>query len=928
MGNIKTAPIALAELRNSLHDLKISSDNVEQYIWIKKLQNILNADIHRRPLGCKIDNTHIKIGDVHMESFYEARILFSHARWVDYFTRWLKQQVEKDIDEIEESKELHVFLIGYETYIEPILHSLRWKLINSHSNWDVRYGIYEESKFLQSTGDKISDVRIRFLDRNFPAGKTYTEANTRIVNICGISSTLSTFSRIDEEIYIVFKKELERTAGVALDDYAKRQLSAMLAHTIHYALIQVLPSNPLAHNQWIFADKTTRLKWDLDSTGQFASVTAFQKNRVISAKFLTSVSCFWNNADQCRLCYPRNGNDYYPFGERPIIATSETSMVPIQMIDLTDELNQDDIGEAYETETNSCNVNEENPSAPLDNKPDFIDFFEYEKSKNGNVIYKYRDYLYSGHISRMDNHFKYFIRTGALFQKILEDSKSNPENNPFRNFCDRIKNCLFSKGGSAKKVPSITDGANNNDRKAKTVDIIISTTNYSDNAFANAINEYVFDNQAHMISLDPKKEFRSNFRTKYSNISYFIEQTKSNDHEQIQIRFFFIDDQIIVGDAFYRTRSLVQSLMAKKDGTLYENTKIFEAVIVLLSRNSRSTKADYVSDPNKFFSLISINVPSVRSYADSCPLCKLRSEASAIAKQSVLSYTERYWMKKSQSYELKTLKDARNDFDTIEKNNPEKLNRQFRRFHCENILWEALGRTEAVQRGSDPLAIGETIITTINSVLTEKDKIGRGKKYQLEYLIEWYLSAISETSDANHKELMKLICNNGNDQTKRGGGADFNTDVEINVIIPAGVQAFCNTLNDFKYGPLIFDPAYGAPAMTTLVGFLDLLVRNAQKHGRTENKKVPITIEVKNNSDSLVLTVRNPSRDSKKYPKGITWDFFQEINSRKVSMDGICISTRQQNDYSTSGEFITDITITRKYDFADVTGDLKESIRP
>lgn len=731
---------SLSSLRNSLYDLGIGGEGcAQQTIWMEKLKNILQADIHRRPLGCKINNTHIKIGDIHMESFYEARILFSHARWINYFTEWLKQQIEKDIDATREPAEgpLYVFLIGYETYIEPILFALKWDLAQSHSQWNIRYGTYEEPKFLQSTGDQISDIRIRYLDRYIPKNVSFTEKNTRIINICGISSTLSTFHKIDNKILDLFLDKIPVSA------------------IAHYSLIQVLPSNPNGSNRWIFADSERILTWHADHSGQEAtaiwpssSTSKTNIKETLTAKYLISVDSTWHNADQCPLCYPKINSEYDPLREQPIIETSETSMVPVQMIELADNLNPDK--RFYPSNCSEVNCSDPDNDAYVDGSSrvaDTIDFFAYEKRGIGKssqpysvIDYKYIEYLYYGHTGKMDNHFKFFIRTGAIFQKILEESQFNPANNHFFSFCQTIRSKLFPEEASREILALGVSGTVAEFDRPKVVDIIISTTDFSDNAFASAINKHVFQNRAHMISLEPKKEFRSNFLTKYSNISYFIEQTRSEAQANTIIRFHYIDDQIIIGDAFYRAKSMVQSLMSNSVSKCGSNTKIFETVIVLLSRNSKSTQADYVTNPNHFFSLIKINVPSVRNYADSCPLCKLRSEAIAIAKTSVLSFTEQYWLSKYKSYALQTLRDARRNHDLLEKSNREIMNRQFRRFHCENILWEALGRGEALTRGADELEIGETLVETINSVLST---IGSGKRYQFEYVIG-FINAMSK----------------------------------------------------------------------------------------------------------------------------------------------------------------------------------------
>ena len=69
---------------NSYYKLSVSSDNRTEEIWIKKLRSILNTNIHENSLGCLIDDTHVKIGDIHMNAFFEARFMFSQQMFITH----------------------------------------------------------------------------------------------------------------------------------------------------------------------------------------------------------------------------------------------------------------------------------------------------------------------------------------------------------------------------------------------------------------------------------------------------------------------------------------------------------------------------------------------------------------------------------------------------------------------------------------------------------------------------------------------------------------------------------------------------------------------------------------------------------------------------------------------------------------------------
>lgn len=190
-----------------------------------------------------------------------------------------------------------------------------------------------------------------------------------------------------------------------------------------------------------------------------------------------------------------------------------------------------------------------------------------------------------------------------------------------------------------------------------------------------------------MISFDPQKEYRSNFETKYSNFAYFLEQTKASN-KPVDIHFYYVDDQLTSGDHYYRAKSLIKSLMSEKH-SLSPNIKVFDAVIIFLSRISNSTKMDYVDDIKRYFSFIDISIPSIRNYGDSCPICKLRQDAAIYTQSSTLNICAEHWANKHSYHLAKSLEEVKYARNLQNETDRERLSeRHFRRLECENILWE------------------------------------------------------------------------------------------------------------------------------------------------------------------------------------------------------------------------------------------------
>ncbi len=632
------------ELQNAYYDLKVGRENEKEPFWIKRLRNILESDIHKNPLGCKIPDTHIKIGKVHLHSFYEAQILFSHPHWVRRFASWLNEKINSAFKDLPNGSNINI--IGYETYIEPVLFYLKTtnKIIN------IQYGIYEGEKYIQSLDKELAKERIRYGE--------YLYNDAPCIYVCGISSTLSTFTKMIEKHY---EDAEENNEGNSKDKKTE---------PLCLSLIQVFPSYDEMDNS-AEIERFVRL----DTNNPQRAISEVNK---IQADFLVSVKCTWEKAEQCLLCFPED-----PLDEKPIIQTSETSVVPVQMI--------------QPCKNNSLTNRE---STNQESHYDRIDFF----SKDSDHNYLFKDYLYYGHIDRMNHHYKYYIRTGRLVKDIIDckEEKYRGVSKRFADICDHIRK---------KEVESADK---------QTINIIVAPSHFSDKVFPNAINKLVFRGEAHTISFDMNKEYRSSFLAKYSNIAYFLEQARDL---KCKLRFYYVDDQLISVETYNRAKSLIKSLMDynhKKKAKDNSNTnspielkeiinsdssnesndnketnssvelEIFSAVIVLLSRNSNEAKYDYVEEIERYYSFFDISIPSIRNFADSCPVCKLRDEAGKYSKSCTLGVNAKHWAGKYDYYNAVSVAKAKERKEELLSENKSLNDRYMIRFECENELWEEI----------------------------------------------------------------------------------------------------------------------------------------------------------------------------------------------------------------------------------------------
>lgn len=467
--------------------------------------------------------------------------------------------------------------------------------------------------------------------------------------------------------------------------------------------------------EFIISDKDDYkeiLTWDEMKKCINRCTTVNAVDESIDVSYIVDVKCGWHKALDCELCYP-----YDVLKEKPIIQTSETSVVPIQRILLNKNIEGKKQGGK-----NKKNIDNNMP------KVKSIDFFE--KDEKGNYLFK--DYLYQGHTVRGEHHFQYYIRTNHLFADIISNNipvcinqskKKFDALKEFENYCKQAKNNIQAQ---LKPLDCNFDDV---------VHIIISPSHFSSKMFCNAINKYVFDFKAHVISFDPLKEYRSSFETKYSNYAYFSEQIKEMCMEKAKISrrlfFYFVDDQIITGSNFYRITSLVKNLFNSKENNNSDNSlKVFEkwnGVFVVVNRNSNSTKYDYVDNIAFYYSLFDIAVPSVRSYADSCPMCKMRADAQMNAEKSILDCNAYHWIEKMSWLKLNTLSETKyNDIKIKKKNKKsyeELKDRKFRRFYCENEFHKNL----SLHRNCEN--IQDILIRVIKNILDKNNQL------QCEYLI-------------------------------------------------------------------------------------------------------------------------------------------------------------------------------------------------
>ena len=116
---------------SGIYDVYVDDHNK---LFQKVLKNIIEKDIHSDSLGCAVKDTHIRVGNYHLTTFYQAEILFGNLFWTNILADWL---CDKIISENINSKNL--ILIGYEAYTGFLLQTTKGKLNEKFNKKEINF---------------------------------------------------------------------------------------------------------------------------------------------------------------------------------------------------------------------------------------------------------------------------------------------------------------------------------------------------------------------------------------------------------------------------------------------------------------------------------------------------------------------------------------------------------------------------------------------------------------------------------------------------------------------------------------------------------------------------------------------------------------------------------------------------------------------
>lgn len=260
-------------------------------LFEKNTLKVLEENIQKDELGCKIETTHMRLGStVHIDTFYEGEILFGNKYFVSRFVFLIIQDLYKDI--VNKQK---VTIYGYASYSETLVVTLRNALQKINDKLELDYILLERE---EEHRDTAHTDRIRYEEKFWEEEadehikkerKKYMKDRDYII-VVPINSTLKTHQRLISKL---------REENGRISD--KRILR-------NYALILIGPEGSSTY-------------WKRRKNKELQCVYKVKPN----PKYFISVSADYQEPLECKMCFP-----FDPLHERPLIEVNAASTIPNQ----------------------------------------------------------------------------------------------------------------------------------------------------------------------------------------------------------------------------------------------------------------------------------------------------------------------------------------------------------------------------------------------------------------------------------------------------------------------------------------------------------------------------------------------------------------------------------------------------------------------
>lgn len=599
----------------------------EKCSFLKNVEGIIQTDLQtENSFGCKINGCHMHAGSkIHFLDFVEAEILFHNNYYNHGFAYLSVEEIRRNID----PKTKHVCLVGYESYSELFLKEVQEQFIQSQSNADKEkigcdYFIYETLSIEESGYESERKKEKHFIDNSFgrkPEAiirNLYKKKDGKFSCCYGLSCPLTAELSFEDclFVYIVpintslstmdkMVSLFERACGLKQEGDDGRKINRQ-----YICLITIGPEESVNNIYW---EKTGTSMSNGDELrpkeGKFENLTS--NDSIITFAYAESSWTYAKINDTnfqtvCKDCYPDRFNKALSLtDEKPVFDVTRNSVVPMLQL-----------GQKHLLKPISCD-----PAKKESNE------------HNLKRVWKISKYTLCHHIYRGNNHFQFYIDAPGFLEAYSNDKDADIS----------VSKYLESIRTQSEDCDNLT-----------IYNYIVAPSHKTNATWVNMVYSKVFSsksddyrnefNGARVLYFDVAKEYRSNFKAKYSDfVQSFSNILRSNDN--YEIRFHFVDETITTGSRFLRAADLIQSLLSsiELDDNQKKRIKLFHSIYLLYGRSSVDSKRFYyrlfkeagLNDFEKllhqnFHEYANIRISNMRNFKDACTLCKFTNDYRTI----------------------------------------------------------------------------------------------------------------------------------------------------------------------------------------------------------------------------------------------------------------------------------------------------------
>lgn len=541
---------------NEIEERDGETKEIKEMPFIQQVKHALGSNMQDpNVFGCKIKNCHTHAGSKIHFNDFIEAELLFHNSYYNHHFAQLTLQSIKELLRNKYKDVREIVLIGYENYSELYLQELN-RLLEDELKKEKK-----RRKCRYCVYETISECK--------PDGSRVNKASIRDGN-----KEISKAS-VEKSLhfFIVSINTSLSTMDKMMSEYWKHVEARKQRDTGKEFLYECLCLITLGKSEEDSDDDSQNLEyeyWEYKEEGE-----CFPTGRLcpIPGRFqyigkeVINFVLFeggWRNAKQCQSCFPDKGYQKKSIlSETPMFGVNRGSVVPMLKIGKSNYLKPIDPEQARKCE------------------------------ENIKRIWKLSDCLCYNHVFRGENHFQYYFDTEKFLAENKEDIKDS--------FLKKVKQEFDLK------------------KDEMVFDFIVAPRHHTNAGWVHLVNECVFGGTARVMYFDVDKEYRSNIKAKYSDLTSALENIQVSEQD-FKIRFHFVDDTIHSGANFLRAKNLVTSLTTG----IKERTKLFlfESAILLINRLSLDTKRFYV-ETGKVKSYVDVNISPMRRHDDACTLCKL-----------------------------------------------------------------------------------------------------------------------------------------------------------------------------------------------------------------------------------------------------------------------------------------------------------------